>query len=191
MGGTPSGADSSRLACRRVGASSGRPGTAWALGRTQPPEPSLLAPSRCTDGEGVPGRLVGLRGMAWGVPGQGRGLASEGGWTTAFPADCLQGLGGPGRDPAKCCWGWGSLLAATQVLPVLAVSGLVVTPAWSQGHGLQVGPLGTDAGSGWSSHLPSYPQQPCIMQGEGWTPEATPRALCWKGSGQCGLGRRS
>lgn len=137
------------------------------------------------------GGWVGLRGMAWGVPGQGQGLASEGGWTTAFPADCLQGLGGLGRDPAKCCWGWGSLLAATQVLPVLAVSGLVVTPAWSQGHGLQVGPLGTDAGSGWSSHLPAYPQQPCIMQGEGWTPEATPRALCWKGSGQCGLGRRS
>lgn len=64
MGGTPSGPDSSRLARRRVGASGGRRAAGM------PPEPTLLAPTRCTGGERGPGRLVG--------PSQARAEASVG-----------------------------------------------------------------------------------------------------------------
>lgn len=127
MGGTPSGADSSRLAHRRVGASSGGLGGRgrWAA----QPWSQLCSPAPCASGEGV-GRLDGPCG--WGGGARPR-AGAEGGCTTAFPARVPTGL------EAQQSW----VEAALYVLEVgaghwLALGplcrwcpGLVVTPAWA------------------------------------------------------------
>lgn len=141
MGGTPSGADSSRLARRRVGASSGRPPGMG--GAHAPRARSAGCPPKALVGRGDLGGW-------WHLVGRGVG------WTTA-PCPQSPGLTGPnwletllnavggGRRPARGVWAWWS--------PPLE-------PGHRCGWALREGPrewLGPPSSPSISQHLPSSP----------------------------------
>lgn len=167
MGGTPSGADSSRLARRRVGASSGRP---HGMGGGAPRTRSACAHPRHWWGRGT----WEAGGTVWA-------------WCGGTTATCPQGLRGPdrletllnavgvGRWPAHSVWAWPEPPSPRQ--PRVRESKALDWKVRAVGLGRRVGPMAAGPservfalvrGSAWP---------------RAWGPQAPPRPLASLRSG--------